>query len=349
MTGSSSQLKSEILEQPGALQRLLERERPAFERVAEAIRQRQPRFILLAARGSSDNAARYGQYLFGAFNDLPVALATPSLYTLYRRPPRIADALVLAISQSGQSPDIVAVVEEGRRQGALTVAVSNDTESPLARAAEHRLNLSAGPERAVAATKTYTTSLMAMAMLSAALKQDAERFATLAGVPGWVAQVTSEVEATIHASERYRYMEACVVVSRGFNYATSYEIALKLKELTYILAEPYSTADFQHGPVALVAQGFPVIAVVPEGELADELTVFLQELRRRGAELIVISARGDALALAKTPLPLPAGMPEWVSPMVAVTRGQLFALGLTLAKGYDPDSPRGIQKVTLTE
>jgi glucosamine--fructose-6-phosphate aminotransferase (isomerizing) len=146
-------------------------------------------------------------------------------------------------------------------------------------------------------------------------------------------------------------MSACVVVSRGYNYATSYEVALKLKELTYILAEPYSSADFQHGPVALVAQGFPVVAVVPEGKLDNELVAFLRELRQRGAELAVISARSDALApdIAQTPLPVPLGVPEWLSPMVTVVRGQLFAYGLTLAKGYDPDAPRGIHKVTLTE
>jgi glucosamine--fructose-6-phosphate aminotransferase (isomerizing) len=140
-----------------------------------------------------------------------------------------------------------------------------------------------------------------------------------------------------------------VVISRGYNYATAFEIALKLKELTYILAEPYSSADFQHGPVALVERGFPVMAVVPEGALAAELIDFLSQLRERGAELAVISARDQALSLAQTPLPIPTGIPEWLSPMVTVVQGQLFALGLTLAKGLDPEHPRGLHKVTLTE
>lgn len=349
MTSSQSFLKTEILEQPAALRRLLESERDNVERVAAAIRQRQPQYIVIAARGTSDNAARYGQYLFGAANRLPVALATPSLYTLYAQPPQIGGALVLAISQSGQSPDIVAVVAEGRRQGALTVAFTNDPNSPLAQAAEHTINLCAGVERAVAATKTYTTSLMAIAMLSAALAQDAERFAQIAALPAALEAVTAQADAIAQAAERYRYMEACVTLSRGYNYATAYEIALKLKELTYILAEPYSTADFQHGPVALVAQGFPVLAVVADGGLTAELVAFLRELRQRGAELIVVAAAVDALALAQTPLPLPAGIPEWLSPVAAVMPGQLFAYGLTLAKGYDPDQPRGIVKVTLTE
>ena len=344
-----SYLEQEILEQPEVLDHLLERERGTVEAVARAIRERAPRFVVLAARGSSDNAARYGQYLLGAVNGLPVALATPSLFTLYRRPPRLADALVVAVSQSGQSPDIVAVVEEGRRQGALTLAVTNDPASPLARTAEWVIPLHAGAERSVAATKTYTASLLALGMLSAALAGDEEMFAALRTVPGAIRQVVSSAPTVCRASERYRYMEACVVVSRGYNYATAYEIALKLKELTYVLAEPYSSADFQHGPVALVEKGFPVIAVVPEGAVTAEMVDFLRRLREREAELVVISAREEVLSLAQTPLPLPGGIPEWLSPMVAVVPGQLFALGLTQARGLDPDQPRGLQKVTRTE
>jgi glucosamine--fructose-6-phosphate aminotransferase (isomerizing) len=344
-----SYLEQEILEQPEVLERLLEQERGTVEAVAQAIRERAPRFMVLAARGSSDNAARYGQYLLGAVNGLPVALATPSLFTLYRRPPCLADALVVAVSQSGQSPDIVAVVEEGRRQGALTLAVTNDPTSPLARAAEWVVPLHAGAERSVAATKTYTASLLALGMLSAALAGDEEMFTALRTVPGAIRQVISSAPTICRASERYRYMEACVVVSRGYNYATAYEIALKLKELTYVLAEPYSSADFQHGPVALVEKGFPVIAVVPEGAVTAEMVDFLRRLREREAELVVISAREEVLSLAQTPLPLPGGIPEWLSPMVAVVPGQLFALGLTQARGLDPDQPRGLQKVTRTE
>lgn len=344
-----SHLEQEILEQPEVLHRLLSREQERVCALAERIRARAPRFAVLAARGSSDNAARYGQYLLGAVNGLPVALATPSLFTLYRRPPRLADALVLAVSQSGQSPDIVAVVEEGRRQGALTLAFTNDVDSPLAQAAEFVLPLHAGTERSVAATKTYTASLFAIAMLSAALAGDEGMWTALQSVPDAIARVVTSAPAIRQASERYRYMEACVVVSRGYNYATAYEIALKLKELTYVLAEPYSSADFQHGPVALVERGFPVIAVVPEGAVAAEMLDFLKQLRQREAELVVISAQEEALQLAQTPLRVPAGIPEWLSPLVTVVPGQLFALGLTMARGLDPDHPRGLHKVTLTE
>ncbi|MEO8391888.1 MAG: SIS domain-containing protein [Chloroflexota bacterium] len=345
----TSLLYSEITEQPAVLARLLKEERTAVEKIAEAIRQRNPHYVVLAARGSSDNAAHYSQYLFGTINTLSAALATPSIFTLYEQAPRLDDALVIAISQSGQSPDIISVIAEGRRQGALTVALTNAPDSPLAQTAEHTIYLHAGAENAVAATKTYSTSLMALAMLSSALAQDETRFETLARVPEWIEQVLRNRDWTNSSAERYTYVDYCVVASRGYNYSTAYEIALKLKELTYIVAEPYSSADFQHGPLALVEHGFPVFAIIPEGKLAGELITFFNQLKERGADLIVVSANPEALALAQTPLPIPSGIPEWATPLVMVVQGQLFALGLTLAKGFDPDQPRGIRKVTLTK
>jgi glucosamine--fructose-6-phosphate aminotransferase (isomerizing) len=336
------------MEQPEVLRRLLEVEHPVISEVAAAIHTYAPHSMVIAARGSSDNAARYGQYLFGEANGLLVALATPSLFTIYDAPPRLDKAVVLGISQSGQSPDIVAVVKEGRSQEALTIAITNDPDSPLASAAEYVISLHAGRECSIAATKTYTASLLALAMLSAALAEEAKRERAIETLPDAVSELLTSARAIIEAAERYRYMEACVVVSRGYNYATAFEIALKLKELTYVLAEPYSSADFWHGPVALVEHGFPVLAVVPEGCVAEELIGFLHKLREREAELVVISDRDDALALAQTPIPLPRGVPEWLSPLVSVVPGQLFALGLTLAKGFDPDHPRGLRKVTLT-
>jgi glucosamine--fructose-6-phosphate aminotransferase (isomerizing) len=346
---TESHLEREILEQPAAARRLLAEESAHVAEIAALIREYDPRYIMLVARGTSDNAARYGQYLFGAANGLAVALATPSLYTMYDKPPRLDGALVIAVSQSGQSPDIVSVVEEGRRQGAMTITITNDASSPLANAAEHTIGLHAGRELSVAATKTYTTSLLALAMLSTALTGDADRWAQLEQVPDWMAAVTAASDVIIQKAERYRYMNAMVVLSRGYNYATAYEIALKLKELTYVMAEPYSSADFKHGPVALVEEGFPVLAIIPEGVIAPELIEFMGGLKERGAELLVISALQEALAYARTPLLLPGGIPEWLSPLVAVLPGQLLALGLTLAKGYAPDQPRGLRKVTLTE
>ena len=196
--------------------------------------------------------------------------------------------------------------------------------------------------------RTYTASLLALAMLSTALAEDDERLRAIEALPALTAEMVASAPDIIKAAEQYRDVVACVVISRGYNYATAFEIALKLKELAYILAEPYSSADFEHGPVALVEHGFPALAVVPEGCVAAELVDLLHRLQEREARLVIISNRDDALALAQTPLPLPADVPEWLSPLLAVVPGQLFTLGLTEAKGLDPDHPRGLRKVTLT-
>ena len=341
-------LQDEIIEQPDALQRLLDAEFPRLEGIAAAVRERAPRFVLIAARGSSDNAARYGQYLLGAHNRLPVALAAPSLFSVYDSPPRLQDSLVVAISQSGQSPDILAVVQEGRRQGALTLALTNDPGSPLAGLAEHTVDLHAGAEKSIAATKTYTSSLMALAMLSVALEGDLENRKALIGAPALLARALARPAGIMEGAQPYKAANACVVLGRGYNYATAFEIALKLKELTYVLAEPYSSADFQHGPVALVENGFLVISVVPEGKTSGELAAFLDSLQPRQPKLVSISPLQHVLKTANTPIAIPAGMPEWISPLIAVAVGQLFVLGLALAKGLDPDHPRGLNKVTLT-
>lgn len=342
-----SYLQQEIYAQPAVLRALLDRQ-PEFQALAAHLRSLQPTHLLIAARGTSDNAARYAQYLFSAFNRLPVALATPSLFSVYGAPPRLAGALVIGISQSGRSPDIVAVVEEARRQGQPTIAITNEPASPLAQAADHAVALEAGAEQSVAATKTYTAELLALALLSTCWAGDPERLQALQRLPEAVAQ-TLQLEPTIaQLAPRYTYATEAVVVGRGFNYATAFEIALKIKELTYVVAEPYSSADFRHGPVAIVERGFPVVAVAPGGLVFDDLLKLLRELAEREAELIVISDQAEALALAHTPLPLPVSLPEWLSPFTCIVPGQLLALHITQAKGYEPDHPRGLKKVTRT-
>jgi glucosamine--fructose-6-phosphate aminotransferase (isomerizing) len=344
-----SRLSSEIHEQPEVLLRLLDTQAETAAQIAAAIRVRDVRYAVIAARGTSDNAARYAKYLFGALNRLPVALATPSLFSVYRTPPQLRDALVLGVSQSGQSPDIVAVVEEGRRQGALTVAVTNAIDSPIARAADHIFPLGAGEERAVAATKTYTAQLAALALLAVQLSGDGERLANLRSMPEGVKKTLVLEEQISKAAQRYAYATECVVLGRGYNYATAFEIALKLKELTYVVAEPYSSADFRHGPVAIVERGFPAIVVAPQGAVYPDMLALTRELAAREAELIVISEQDGPLRLARTPLRLPVALPEWLSPFTCVLPGQLLALHVTLAKGYDPDHPRGLKKVTETQ
>ena len=338
----------EIHEQPEVLAQLLDRERSTVRALAAAIRQRQVTHVVIAARGTSDNVGRYAQYLLGAVNELLVALATPSLFTIYRRPPRLGNALVLGISQSGKSPDIVGVAAEARRQGALTAAITNVPDSELAQQSDFVINLGAGEERAVAATKTYTAQLAAIASLSSSLSGDASLLKALQEVPEAVAATLSAHKDMAQVVQRYRYMRECVVIGRGYNYATAFEVALKLKELTYTIVEPYSSADFLHGPLAMVEGGFPVIVVAPTGVPLAELRDFTRTLLDRGAELVIISDDAELLTLAHTPLRLPHRLPEWLSPLTAVLPGQLFAMHLSQARHHHPDRPRGLHKVTET-
>lgn len=341
---------SEIFQQPDCLHRLLTEQRREVEKAAAEIRRRSVNFVFLAARGTSDNAGRYANYLLGGRNGLPVALATPSLFTYYQTPPKLQNALVIGISQSGQSPDIVSVIEEGRRQNCLTLAITNDPESPLASKADMVLPLLTGPELAVAATKTYTAELMVLAMLSAALAGDGPGMESLEKIPERVSDMLKTDGMIQDAVKRYRYMEQTVVLGRGFNYATAYEWALKMKEMTYISAEPYSSADFMHGPIAIVHGGFPVMAVAPAGRVFDAMLETLTRIRKDlNGELMVISNRKEALDMAITPVELPADLPEWLSPIAAIVPAQLFAYHLSRIKGHDADNPRVIHKVTETK
>ncbi|MBN2550885.1 MAG: SIS domain-containing protein [Anaerolineales bacterium] len=342
-------LKSEIFEQPAVLEQLLAHQSDQVERIAAEIRRIAPAYVFLAARGTSDNAGRYANYLWGSHNGLPVALATPSLFTYYAAPPKLQGALVVGVSQSGQSPDIVSVLAEGRRQGCPTLAITNAPASPLAQAADFVIDIQAGIEAAVAATKTYTAELMAIAMLSAALLGDPVKQASLAQIPAWARQALELDERIQRSAERYRYMSHCVVIGRGYNYATAFEWSLKMKELSYVVAEPYSSADFQHGPIAMVDRGFPVMAVAPGGKVYRDVLGMLRQLRRvHQAELLIISDQAEALEQAQSPLPLPADIPEWLTPLAAIIPAQLFAYHLTRVKGYDTESPRTIHKVTET-
>jgi glutamine---fructose-6-phosphate transaminase (isomerizing) len=345
-----SQLEQEIAAQPAILKTLIETEKEHIMIIADEISAAQPRFVVIVARGTSDNAARYAQYTLGAMAGLPVALATPSLTTLYDATPRMEGALVIGISQSGQSLEPTRVLEAAHHAGAaLTLSITNDPDSPLAEVADHHISLHAGPEKSLAATKTYTAQLMVLALLVGALSDVPAWESTLAQVPEWAAETLALNEDTRTAADRYTFMAQCVTLARGFNYCTGFEIALKLKELTYVVAEAYSSADFHHGPKAIVEPGFPLIAVAPEGRALGSMTDSILTLGECGADFAIISNITELLEKARLPLPIPADVPEWLSPLVSILPGQLLALGLSEAKGIEVDTPRGLDKITLTE
>jgi glucosamine--fructose-6-phosphate aminotransferase (isomerizing) len=342
-----SRVMEEIAEQPAVVGDLLAREAAAVRAIAADVEQAAPSFVVTVARGSSDNAARYAQFLFGWRLRLPVALATPSLHTLYGTPPRYGGALVIGVSQSGASPDVVGVLEEAARQGCVTVAVTNEPDSPLGSAAAHVVDLGARPERAVAATKTYTASLAAVAAIVTEIAGDAERRSELARLGEHVAaqlELAADVAAAVPVTAGW---ERAAVLGRGANYATAFETALKIKELTGVAAEPYSPADFMHGPVALAGADYPVVAVAPSGATRDNVAGALAEIRRRGTRPMVVSDDPTLAEEGEPVLPLVA-VPEWLSPVVAVIPGQLLAVGMAEGRGLDVDEPFGLSKVTRT-
>jgi glucosamine--fructose-6-phosphate aminotransferase (isomerizing) len=346
---SPSVLHSEIQSQPDVVQNLLQTESAHIARIARAVAVRDPRYIVIAARGTSDNAARYGQYIFGAHNRLTTALAAPSLYSRFEATPRVDGALVIGISQSGQSPDIVQVLADARRQGAPTIAVTNDAQSPLALAAEHVIALHAGAERSVAATKTYTAQLTALTLLSAHLAEDAARIAALEALPAAMRRALESEAQSQAAAAAIHDAARCVVLGRGFHYATAFETALKIKELTYLLAEPYSTADFAHGPIAMIEPGFPVIMIAAGPTLRQESDELRASLAALGARVIVLGDAHNPPRAGEHYIALPNELPEWLGPIAAILPGQLLAFHLAHARGADPDRPRTIRKVTLTK
>lgn len=343
-----SHLEKEIYEQPEVIARFLANEADNVASVAEAIREFDPVFVLIAARGTSDNAARYAQYLLGIEANLLVSLATPSVHTLYEANIDMSKALVIGISQSGHSEDIRQIVTDAREQGALTLGITNDATSPLAGEAEHHIYLHAGDEKSVAATKSYTAQLTAIALLTAYLTQDEAKLRAIQNLPQMVSDTLSASDQVVQWVERYRYMERIALIGRGLNYSTAFEVALKIKELCYIVGEEYSEADFRHGPIAIISQGFPVMVVAPSGKTLPLMLDLLEKLNEKGAECIVFSDNADACNLATNHVSLPSNIPEWLSPVCAVIPGQLFAYGLAMAKGHKIDEPRGLSKVTIT-
>jgi glucosamine--fructose-6-phosphate aminotransferase (isomerizing) len=343
-----SQFEKEIYEQPSVLSRFLDQRVNDVKAITTFLRECQPKFVLVAARGTSDNAAIYAKYLLSAFLRIPVGLAIPSLYTLYNQPPQMRQGLVIGISQSGESPDVLAVMEEAKRQQTPTLAIVNRIDSPLVRFADLILPLDCGEEKAVAASKTHTAQLLAIASLVAMWLNEPQMLRDLSPIPQYVHQVLQAHERVREIAEQIKEHNRLLIVGRGYTHCTTHEIALKIKELAYISADPYSAADFKHGPIALVEEGFPLIAIAPQGKTFETMKLLIQEVQQLGADTIIVSNHLDFSSHYPRFVPLPTELPEWISPIIAVVPGQLLALCLTIARGNDPDRPRSLKKVTRT-
>jgi glucosamine--fructose-6-phosphate aminotransferase (isomerizing) len=339
-------LASEIASQPDTVGRFFDKQLEPARKLISGL----PNFsyVMLAARGSSDHTGLYAQYLWGILGGLPVALAAPSVTTLYKKSLRLDDALVVGISQSGQSPDIVAVVEEGRRQGRPTISVTNDPSSPLAKAADHVIALDA-PERSIAATKTYTSQLAAMALLGAVWSRDLKKLDELKALPQAMEKtLVGATEPAERAAQQVKDAAMFTALARGLNLGTAYEAALKLRELARLPTQGYSAADFRHGPIAVLTQGLPLLMIMPSGDTFEDMADLERQLAAGGARLFAVSDDARVAANAAVHLPM-ATVSEWLSPLVSVLPVQKLAVAIAYARGFDPDQPRGLpQKVVRT-
>lgn len=331
-------LHDEILEQPERIAHVLDVNRSVTAEARNLLSGDDVFHVVIAARGTSDNAARYAKYVWATQLGLPVTLAAPSLHTRYGKTPDFQGAAVVGISQSGESPDLVSVVEQAQTQGRPTIAITNEIDSPLAAISDVVVPLHAGPELSIAATKTYTTSLMAIAMIACGDEP-------LLGVPAAIDD-TLDLESTIQgAVADLGPIDRAVTLGRGYNHSTAFEWALKLQEMAYVFAHAFSPADFAHGPFAVLDEGFPVLAAIPAGPIAaDSFATIDRAVTERDAAVMLLTDT-DAPGVRSIRVP---STPEFVSPLVFITAAQLFTLHMALLRGIDPETPRGLKKVTRT-
>ncbi len=341
-----SLMLEEIAEQPSALERTVAAERAKVERLGAFLRGRDIDLIVLVARGSSDNAALFGRYLLEITTGIPVALAAPSVHTLYGARLKLQRALVVGVSQSGEGEDINLVLESARASGAYTVGVTNEAGSSMTKLVDETLLMHGGRERSVAATKTYTGQLLHFYMLADALAAGASL--GYEAIPDFAARALELRPRVEELVERYVFMENCVVVGRGLLYANSYEMALKLMETCYVVAERFSSADFLHGPLAIVERHFPIFVFAPPGVTLKGVRELLERLKELRADTLVFTHDPEIASVCTRALTMPTEINELLAPIPYIVPAQLFAALLADAKGLDPDAPRSLAKVTRT-
>ncbi len=336
---------SEILEQPDVLRRTIEGERDKITKIGDFIRQKEIDVIVLVARGSSDNAALFGRYLLEVTTGIPVSLSAPSVFTLYNAKLRLRRALVIGVSQSGEGVDINLVLERAKESGAFTIGITNEAGSTMARIADETLLIHAGREKSVAATKTYTGQILLFYLLAAAIGDQRLNYHQIPDLTEKALELKGEVQ---QLAQRYAFMENCVVVGRGMNYGNSYELALKLMETCYVVAERFSSADFFHGPLAIIGRGFPVVFFGPSGVTEQSSIDLLNRLKELHADCLSITNSPHIAELSSNSLLIPEVTDEFLTPIPFIIPAQLFAAYLAEAKGLDPDAPRSLTKVTKT-
>ena len=337
----------EIGEQPAALEKTIAEEREKVGRLARTLNSRDIDLIVLVARGSSDNAALFGRYLLEITTGIPVSLSAPSVHTIYHAKLNLKRALVIGVSQSGEGEDINQVLENARASGAFTIGITNEPASSMTKLVDETLLMHGGREQSVAATKTFTGQMMLFYMLAAALSNDRNSI-NYREIPDLAARALEQKTAIVELVQRYVFMENCVVVGRGLAYANAYEFALKLMETCYVVAERFSSADFQHGPVAMIERHFPVMLFAPPGEMLAGTKALIARLSELKADTLAITADLDIAGMCSRSIIMPREIDEFLAPIPYIIPAQLFAALLAEAKGLDPDKPRSLSKVTRT-
>ena len=343
----TSLMLKEIHQQPKVLERTIGSERKKMRKLASFLKDRDISLIVLVARGSSDNAALFGRYLLEITTGIPVSLSAPSVQTLYKSKLDLSRALVVGISQSGEGSDINEVILRSKKQGAFTLGITNSRGSTLSQTADETMYTHAGLEKSVAATKTYTGQMLHFYLLAEALTEN-DLDMDLGKIPGYVEKALELEPQVAELAERYAFVENCVVVGRGLNYGNSFELALKLMETCYVVAERFSSADFFHGPLAIVERRFPVIMFAADGVTNKGIRRLLKSLKEKGADSLCISNSVSISKNASRCVLLPEEIEEKLSPIPFIVPGQLFAAHLSTVKGLNPDKPRSLSKVTKT-
>ena len=343
------QMWEEICEQSEVLKKCTDYNRETIASLVKELVTREVDMAFIAARGTSDHAGIYGKYIMEYYKGLPAALAAPSIVTIYQRKMTLKDKLVIGLSQSGRAEDVLEVIKCGNESGAITVSITNDLNSPLAREARYHLFCNTGLEKSVAATKTFITEMLLLALLVAEWSGDESLKQGLDELPGNISSIFEEKDNIISKVQRYRYMNECFVLARGINYPIAMEAALKIQETCYIHAHAYPTSDFHHGPFAMIEKDMPVMVYAPKGPSFKNTYEMMEKIKSLEAELIVVSNDSRALGMGNSSFRIPETCNDAISPFYNVVIAQMFACQLALAKGLNPDAPRGLHKITITK
>ena len=338
----------EILEQPDVLRKTIETNKKTIDEMIGELNSREISSVIIAARGTSDHAAVYTKYAIETLVGIPVSLAAPSVFTMYNKNVNMKNSFVIGISQSGKAADAIEVVKAAAGQGAVTMSVTNFVDSPLAVASKYHLFCDTGVEKSVAATKTFTSTVYLLINFIAKWAKNEELLKELTQVPDAIKSVFEQSDNIQEVVKKYRFMKECFVLARGINYSIALEAALKIQETTYVRAKAFATSDFHHGPFAMVERDMPVLVYAPEGPSTKDIFEMINKLKDSQADILVISNNKELLGMGDSSIEIPKNLSDYVSPLVNVTVAQMFACKLSLLKGLNPDSPRGLNKVTIT-